>query len=153
MSRSTCHGLVNLGLVTPCPRLAMVFHVKRETVGYQAGGLCAHPHTRGHGGPSWESTYLLWLFLRYIFCVSKDWLACGGGPRLAFWHLKSLAVALPLPLFQANFSGEVTAEVAVSSSMVYSIAHMEKPSILCVAGSSSNIDICAPGGGCAGLSQ
>ena len=47
-------------------------------------------------------------------------------------------------LFQANFSGEVTAEVAVSSSMVYSIAHMENPSILCVAGSSSNIDICAP---------
>jgi len=100
--------------------------------------------------------------------LSQDWLACGGGPRLALWHLKSLAVAAPLPpteqevksvsfhdevvmvggrgrtLFQANFSGEVTAEVAVSSSMVYSIAHMESPSILCVAGSSSNIDICAP---------
>ena len=43
----------------------------------------------------------------------------------------------------ANFSGEVTAEVAVSSSVVYSIAHMEQPSILCVAGSSSSIDICA----------
>jgi len=100
--------------------------------------------------------------------LSQDWLACGGGPRLSLWHLKSLAVAAPLPpvdqevmavsfhdevvmvgcrgrtLYQANFSGEVTAEVVVSSSMVYSIAHMEQPRILCVAGSSSNIDICAP---------
>jgi len=100
--------------------------------------------------------------------LSQDWLACGGGPRLALWHLKSLAVAAPLPpaelevkavsfhddvvmvggrgrtLYQANFNGDVTAEVVVSSSVVYSIAHTLKPSILCVAGSSSNIDICAP---------
>ena len=103
-----------------------------------------------------------------LYFLFQDWLACGGGPRLSLWHLKSLAVAAPLPptdqevksvsfhdevvmvggrgrtLFQANFSGEVTAEVVVSSSVVYSIAHMEQPSILCVAGSSSNIDICAP---------
>ena len=100
--------------------------------------------------------------------LSQDWLACGGGPRLALWHLKSLAVAATLPpanhevkvvsfhdevvmvggrgrtLYQAKISGEVTAEVSVSSSVVYSIAHTLQPSILCVAGSSSNIDICAP---------
>jgi len=100
--------------------------------------------------------------------LSQDWLACGGGPRLALWHLKSLAVAAPLPpaeqevkavsfhddvvmvggrgrtLYQANYNGDVTAEVVVSSSVVYSIAHMLQPSILCVAGSSSNVDICAP---------
>jgi len=100
--------------------------------------------------------------------LSQDWLACGGGPRLALWHLKSLAVATPLPpleqevkavsfhdevvmiggrgrtLFQANFSGEITAEVSVSSSMIYSIAHSDNPSVLCVGGSSSYIDMCAP---------
>ena len=84
------------------------------------------------------------------------------------WHLKSLAVAAPalpteqedksvsfhdkvvmvggrgITFFQANFSGDVTSEVAFSTSMVYIIAHMERPSILCMAGSSRNIDICAP---------
>jgi len=107
---------------------------------------------------------------KYISAValSQDWLACGGGPRLALWHLKSLAVAVPLPpedkevktvsfhdetvmvggrgrtLYQTNFSGEVTAEVSVSSGVVYTIAYLESPSILCATGSSSNIDICAP---------
>jgi len=100
--------------------------------------------------------------------LSHDWLACGGGPRLALWHLKSLAVAATLPpadlevkavsfhdevvmvggrgrtLYQAKFSGEVTAEVSVSSSVIYSIAHTLEPSILCAAGNSSYIDICAP---------
>ena len=47
-------------------------------------------------------------------------------------------------LFQTNFSGEVTAEVSVSSGVVYTIAYLENPSILCAAESSSNIDICAP---------
>ena len=47
-------------------------------------------------------------------------------------------------LFQANFSGEITAEVSVSSSMIYSIAHSDNPSVLCVGGSSSYIDMCAP---------
>ena len=47
-------------------------------------------------------------------------------------------------LYQTNFSGEVTAEVAVSSSVVYSIVHMEQPSILCMTVSSSSVDICAP---------
>jgi len=108
---------------------------------------------------------------RHIGAVSLssgDWLACGGGPRAAMWHLRSYAPAASLPpgdqevkvvgfhdevvmvgggggvLYQTNISGEVTAEVATSCNMIYSLAWQQVPSILCVAGSSSNIDICAP---------
>merc|ERR1719481_1976605 len=107
---------------------------------------------------------------RYIGAVglSRDWLACGGGPRLALWHLRSLAPAATLPpeeqevkvvlfhdevimvgggggvMYQASFSGEVTAEVTTSSRVTYSLALQQNPSILCVAGSSSWVDICAP---------
>ena len=67
--------------------------------------------------------------------VSGDWLACGGGPAPALWHLKSLTMASSLPpsnnnelvkvvkfhddtvmvagtgrvLYQANISGELKA--------------------------------------------
>lgn len=109
---------------------------------------------------------------KHINCVavSSDWVACGGGPRLALWHLRTLAPAVTIPpidteaktaafhddllmcggrkvVFQVNLSGEVTAEVGVSSSTTYSLACQDSPShtkVLCVAGSSSYIDICTP---------
>jgi THO complex subunit 6 len=108
---------------------------------------------------------------RHINCVavSSDWMACGGGPRLALWHLRTLAPAVTIPpveteaktasfhddiimcggrkvVYQANFSGEVKAEVGVSFSTTYSLAWQDTEShkVLCVAGSSSYIDICAP---------
>ena len=100
--------------------------------------------------------------------VNRDWLACGGGPRMALWNVKALAMAVRLPpedheancasfhdeivivggrgrtLYQADLSGDLKAEVAMSSSVVYSLAHRHHPNMLCCAGSSSNIDICAP---------
>jgi len=107
---------------------------------------------------------------KYISSValSSDWLACGGGPRLALWHLRSLAPAALLPpdtaavgfvgfnddsviiggqcpvMYQANYSGEITAEVATTSSCLYSVAWQDNPRILTCAGSSSIIDVCAP---------
>jgi len=107
---------------------------------------------------------------KYVAAValSSDWLACGGGPRLALWHLRSLAPAALLPpddsavgfvgfnddsviiggqcpvMYQANYSGEITAEVGTTSSCLYSVAWQHNPRILTCAGSSAVIDVCAP---------
>jgi len=98
--------------------------------------------------------------------VSGDWLACGGGPAPAMWHLKSLTMASSLPwnnnevkvvkfhddtvmvagrgrvLYQANISGELKAEVEMSSSVIYNVVMNQTPGVMCCAGSSSYIDIC-----------
>lgn len=97
--------------------------------------------------------------------VSNDWLACGGGPAPAIWHLKSMAMATTVPfndntvnvvrfhddnvfvagrgrvLFQGNISGELKAEVEMSSSVIYDIAMKNDPNLMCCAGSSSMIDV------------
>jgi len=106
---------------------------------------------------------------KHISCaaVSSEWLVCGGGPRLALWHLRTLSPSVTLPpieveaktvaihddtlicsgrkvVYQTNFTGEVTAEVDVSSATIYSLAWQDHPSasLLAIAGSSRNIDIC-----------
>ena len=106
---------------------------------------------------------------KHISCaaVSSDWLVCGGGPRLALWHLRTLSPSVTLPpveveaktvaihddtlicsgrkvVYQTNFTGEVKAEVDVSSATIYSLAWQDHPSasLLAIAGSSRNIDIC-----------
>ena len=99
--------------------------------------------------------------------VNKDWLACGGGPAPAIWHLKSLSMATTVPfkdhpdpvnvvkfhednvfvagrgrvLFQGNISGELKAEVEMSSSVIYDIVLKNEPNLMCCAGSSSYIDV------------
>jgi len=97
--------------------------------------------------------------------VTGDWLAAGGGPAPAIWHLKSLALATSLPcgdsevkvvrfqedtvmvtgrgrkLYQATISGELKSEVEMSSSVIYSIEQKRDPNLMCCAGSSSYIDI------------
>lgn len=101
--------------------------------------------------------------------LNSDWLACGGGPRAAVWHLRTMSPNEALPpddngvheikiqgdrvliggqmnmLYQANLSGEVQSVVPVSSSCIYSIVCQEAPiRILTCSGSSSKIDVCAP---------
>ena len=97
--------------------------------------------------------------------LSSDWLAAGGGPSPATWHLKSWTVATQLPagdnevkaikfhdnnvmvagrgrtLHQLSISGELKAEVEMSSSVIYSLEMREDPGVMCCAGSSSYIDI------------
>ena len=97
--------------------------------------------------------------------LSSDWLAAGGGPAPATWHLKSWTIATPLPsgdnevkvikfhennvmvagrgrtLQQLSLTGEVKAEVEMSSSVIYSLEMRAEPGVLCCTGSSSYIDI------------
>ena len=98
--------------------------------------------------------------------VTGDWLAAGGGPAPALWHLKSLALATSLApasgsevkvvmfhedtvlvagrgrkLYQATISGDMKAEVDMSSSVIYSLVKKTDPNVMCCAGSSSYIDI------------
>ena len=98
--------------------------------------------------------------------VTGDWLAAGGGPTPALWHLKSLALATSLApasssevkvvmfhedtvlvagrgrkLYQATISGDMKAEVDMSSSVIYSLVKKTDPNVMCCAGSSSYIDI------------
>ena len=108
---------------------------------------------------------------KHVSCVavSSDWVACGGGPRLGLWHLRTLSPSVTLPpvdveartvafhddiiicggrkvVYQTTLTGEVTAEVGLSSSTTYSLVSQDTPSfkLLCVSGSSSYIDICTP---------
>ena len=83
---------------------------------------------------------------------------------MALWNVKALAMAVRLPpedheancasfhdeivivggrgrtLYQADLSGDLKAEVAMSSSVVYSLAHRQHPKMLCCGGSSSSSD-------------
>lgn len=98
--------------------------------------------------------------------VTDDWLVCGGGPSVSLWHLRSMECTTVFPfvkpvrvsgfldeviyvggdsthLCQYNMKGDVTAEVPVSSSSVYSVvAQIEPEKFLSIAGSSNSLDIC-----------
>lgn len=99
--------------------------------------------------------------------LSDYWLLCGGGPRLALWHLHSLDVTTVFPvndngihvvefyedrllaggespfLYQFNYNSEVFAEIPSSSTSVYSVVHQKDPyKVMCIAGSSPKIDLC-----------
>jgi len=120
--------------------------------------------------PSSESSLSRPKFGKYVAAVglSSDWLACGGGPRLALWHLRSLAPTAVLPpensaagfvgfnddsvivggqcptMYQTSYEGVITSEVETTSSCLYSVAWQDNPRILTCAGSSAIIDVCAP---------
>ncbi|XP_075969925.1 THO complex subunit 6 [Anticarsia gemmatalis] len=99
--------------------------------------------------------------------LSDDWIVCGGGPRLALWHLRSLdaVTVFDIPdhgihvsffhddcviaggaakhLYQLCYSGEVKVELPVSATTVYSAVLKTSPNkILAIAGSSPEIDLC-----------
>ncbi|XP_053625625.1 THO complex subunit 6 [Plodia interpunctella] len=99
--------------------------------------------------------------------LGDDWIVCGGGPRLALWHVRSLdAVSVfDIPdhgihvsyfhndciiaggaakhVYQLSYSGEVKVELPVSATTVYSVALRTNPNkILAIAGSSPEIDLC-----------
>ena len=92
---------------------------------------------------------------------------CGGGPQLSLWHLKTLNVSNVFPieckgihvaqfhekyllgggkaqfLYNVDINGEIISKIPVSSPIVYSIVLKNEPrKMLCIAGSSSKIDIC-----------
>ncbi|CAG9783995.1 unnamed protein product [Diatraea saccharalis] len=98
--------------------------------------------------------------------LRDDWIVCGGGPRLALWHIRSLDVAtiFDLPdhgihvsyfhddcviaggaskhLYQLSYSGEIRVELPVSATTVYSAVLKTNPNVLAIAGSSPEIDLC-----------
>ncbi|KAJ8722442.1 hypothetical protein PYW07_003622 [Mythimna separata] len=99
--------------------------------------------------------------------IGDDWIVCGGGPRLALWHLRFLdaVTVFDLPdhgihvsffhddcvfaagaakhLYQLNYSGEIKVELPVSATTVYSAVLKTTPNkILAIAGSSPEIDLC-----------
>lgn len=98
--------------------------------------------------------------------VTDDWLLCGGGPSVSLWHLRSMECTTIFPfikparvcgflddviyiggdsnrLGQYNLKGDVTAEVPVSSSSIYSVlAQIEPDKFLSIGGASNSLDIC-----------
>ncbi|KAM3961251.1 THO complex subunit 6 [Aphomia sociella] len=99
--------------------------------------------------------------------LGDDWIVCGGGPRLALWHLRSLdaVTVFDIPdhgihvsffhddcvvaggaakhLYQLSYSGEVKVEMPVSATTVYSAILRTNPNkVLAIAGSSPEIDLC-----------
>lgn len=98
--------------------------------------------------------------------VTDDWLLCGGGPKPSLYHLRSLECSTVFDvnstvhvsgflddivylggdnnhLFQYNFKGDVTAEIPVSSSSIYSVVSQTAPEkFMSIAGSSNCLDIC-----------
>ncbi|CAK1545131.1 unnamed protein product [Leptosia nina] len=99
--------------------------------------------------------------------LGDDWIVCGGGPRLALWHLRSLdaVTVFDIPdhgihiasflddcilaggtakhLYQLTYSGDIRVELPVSSTTVYSAIVRTNPNkVLAIAGSSPDIDLC-----------
>lgn len=98
--------------------------------------------------------------------LGDDWIVCGGGPRLALWHLRSLdpVTTFDLPdrgihvaffhddcvfaggatkhLYQLSYSGDIRVELPVSATTVYSAVLKTNPNVLAIAGSSPEIDLC-----------
>ncbi|XP_034251857.1 THO complex subunit 6 [Thrips palmi] len=100
--------------------------------------------------------------------INDDWLVCGGGPRLALWHLRSMEVTTVFPVndlkgvhvakfhedrvfaggagpnfYQLSLNGQIYGQIPTSASTVYSAEFQESPQkILAIAGSSTYVDIC-----------
>lgn len=108
-------------------------------------------------------------FGRWVGTVSAtdDWIVCGGGPKFALWHLRSLecTTVYDYPgkaqvsgflddtvyvagesnkLHQFTLNGDTTSEIPVSSGpAVYSVVYQNEPfKIMSIAGASKNLDIC-----------
>lgn len=96
--------------------------------------------------------------------VTDDWLLCGGGPKPSLYHLRSLECSTIFDfnsaahvsgflddivyiggdnnnLFQYNLKGNVSAEIASSSSSIYSIVSQTER-FMSIAGASNYLDIC-----------
>lgn len=98
--------------------------------------------------------------------VTDDWLLCGGGPKPCLYHLRSLDCSTVFNvastvhvsgllddivylggdnnhLFQYNLKGDITAEIPVSSSSIYSVVSQNAPEkFMSIAGASNHLDIC-----------
>jgi THO complex subunit 6 len=97
--------------------------------------------------------------------LNDDWLLLGGGPRASLWHTRSLeSTAFTFPervhvsgflddnimfggeskiLYHFNYSGQVTSEIPVSSSAVYSVVWQnDTHKCMAIGGASNNVDIC-----------
>lgn len=98
--------------------------------------------------------------------VTDDWLLCGGGPKPCLYHLRSLECSTIFDgnstvhvsgflddivylggdnnhLFQYNLKGDITSEIPVSSSSIYSVVSQNAPEkFMSIAGASNYLDIC-----------
>ncbi|KXJ15083.1 THO complex subunit 6-like [Exaiptasia diaphana] len=108
-------------------------------------------------------------FGKWIGCTALDpneeWMACGGGPRLSIWHLRSLTCTsiLDTPdscqqnalfyedtilssgtessIFHWQVNGELRSKVPCTASSVYAMrVNSTHKQVLLVGGSSANID-------------
>lgn len=99
-------------------------------------------------------------------CATDNWLLCGGGPKACLYHLRSLDCSSVFDfnasihvagflddtiyfggdtnhLFQFNLTGEVTAQIPVSSTSIYSVVSQTTPEkFLSIGGTSNTLDIC-----------
>lgn len=99
-------------------------------------------------------------------CVTDNWLLCGGGPKPCLYHLRSLDCSSVFDfnatvhvagflddtiyiggdsnhLVQFNLTGEVTAQIPVSSTSIYSVVSQSTPEkFISIAGASNNLDVC-----------
>lgn len=98
--------------------------------------------------------------------AADEWFVCGGGPKLALYHLRSMETSMVFDfnspvhvsgflddiiyvggdtnrLLQYNMKGDVTAEIPTASSSIYSVISQTTPEKLSsIAGSSNYLDIC-----------
>lgn len=98
--------------------------------------------------------------------ISNDWMICGGGPRLALFHMRTLQptsiFSFPKEihvtdfinenilaggechnLYQYNFNGDVVSEISISGTSVLSVTWQSCPfRMMAIAGTSNKIDIC-----------
>lgn len=112
-------------------------------------------------------------FGKWIGCIAvdgnEDWMVCGGGPTLSLWHLRSVScnVTFPTPkssqtcvmlhedvvvsagtesnVYRWSFNGIEEARIMTTPFSIYSLLHQNttEASVLCVAGSSTTIDVCS----------
>ncbi|CAF0842822.1 unnamed protein product [Brachionus calyciflorus] len=112
---------------------------------------------------------------KFITCAAVDddnWLICGGGPRLAMWHLRSLKpMGIPeftdqlfVPnvckihsnqiitggntnsLFIHDFENKLKTEIKTSSNCIYDISintSSKSNRIVSIAGNGTSIDVCS----------
>lgn len=98
--------------------------------------------------------------------ITDDWMVCGGGPRLALWHLRSLtqSAVCDLPtvahvarfhdglvlaggdapdLHQFNFSGEHSGRIPTDCSAVFTVLTRSQPSkLITIGGCGKLLEVC-----------
>nr|XP_018911210.1 PREDICTED: THO complex subunit 6 [Bemisia tabaci] len=100
--------------------------------------------------------------------LSEQWMVCGGGPRLALWHVRTLSVGTIFKsvkdegihvskfledkvlaagasssVFFLSYKDKIQAEIETSQITVYSVAYQLDPTkVMSIAGSSSKVDLC-----------